>query len=406
MKSLFTVLFSTAVLAAPATHAQIVFNSSTFNNVIVTTDTLGRLSGSYPNVTTGANQNIDMTGIAYDNTRYYSEQFVGPNPFAQGTGYDEARGYEHGRLKFDTRRWSAVTANGLERFGEVMPRQAISLSAVPGAGANDSLIIPAQNAAYTTPYQLIKFPSTYQDQWSSDFSYTVNMEMQAPGLGYVGTPVQLKVRTQYAFEIIGWGHVDLLLLDNTFGQSDILFERIAGSTIDSIFFNGAVANSTEAAMFGFTQNRTSKTYFDEFLRVNEVTPLVLFNYGADQTYSNPTDVRVHQLRVPFATSVSNITYAAPGDAVSVYPNPAKKGVTLNVYLPPAITHQVSGNYQYTVCDLIGRTLAQGTTAGDVRSLSGFTLPVAIPEHVAPGTYWISVFDGGRKLTSTPFVLGQ
>lgn len=404
MKKIFTV-FCSCVLATSA-HAQITFDANSFANLVVTSDTFGKISNSAPVLTTGANQQYNMLGLAYMSTKYYSEQLTGANPFASGNGFNEGRGYEHGTLKFDSKRWSAMTANGIERFGEEVPRQALSLVAlgVPGAVSTDSLIILAQNAPYTVPYAIIKFPSTYQSTWNTDFSYTVNMELTFAGGGYNAAPMQLKVRTQYDFEIVGWGHAELALLDGTFGECDVLMERISATTIDSLFINGAPANGTVTGYFGFTQNRTSNLYFDELFRVNEVNALVLYNYGSDASFTNVADSRVHQLRVPFATSVPNVAPLTYNGEMNLYPNPVEKGETLNMYMPPALYAQ-TGAYKYTVCDIMGRTLASGTVQGGQRN-TGFTLPVQIPGKLASGNYWLTVYDGNSKLAVTPFALAD
>lgn len=396
MKKLYTLLLA-AGLAASA-QAQITFTMSSFNHANVT-DTFMQITADRPVLEPSTtSQFFDFNFVGYGNTRYYSLQDVGTNPAFPDATFWENRGYQQGADSFLSKRWSGVTASGITRFGESIERQVVRLNGVPGGTANDSLVILAQDAAYSTPYKLIPFPSTYGDSWNSDFYYEVNMELTL-GSTYQQAEFKQKTSVSYDFDAVGFGHFEMIKWDNGFGQAEVLMVRVASETVDSFFVNGAPAPTGLLTTLGLTQDRHSKIYFDELFREQEVNPLVLYNYGNDATYTNVTSNQVHQDRLAFAANVSELTRApyADGNEAKLFPNiwnTTTSAATL--YLPAA----TAGTYTYSIANIEGKIIYKAKR--DIETNGKAQLNITLPEGMVNGAYWLKLQNAnGKEITVQP-----
>jgi hypothetical protein len=396
MKKLYLLLFATTFAAGA--QAQITLNASAYTNLHITSDTFGEVTADRPVLEPlSTAQTFDYTGVGYGNTRYYSRQATGTNATFTNATYWEDRGYKQGADSFDSKRWSGVTANGIIRFGESMDRQVISLHGVPGGTSNDSLVVLAQDAAYSTPYRLIPFPATYGDSWGDDFSYDVNMELTL-GATYQQVAFKQKTSVSYDFAAAGFGHFDMIKLDNGFGQAEVLMVRVSSVSVDSFFVNGSPAPTGLLTTLGLTQNRQTKIYFDELFRANEVTPLVLYNYGSDATYTTVASNQVHQDRLAFAANVSELTKApyADGNEAKLFPNVLGANAEATLYLPNAAT----GNYTYVITNTEGKIVYKASRL--VEKDGKAQLNIALPTNMINGAYWLKLYTAtGKEITVQP-----
>jgi hypothetical protein len=399
MKKIFTSVI--ALLFAGSLSAQtnsITLTQSSYSSVNISTDTFGAFKAPFPPIAPGTDQYWDLASGIYDNIKYYSQQFTGSNTaFPSATFYEATRLHKMGSLdsvKFNSQRWSGITATGFQRMGESTDRQAIWLGQI-GAAVNDSLVVLQQNAAYPTPYDLIKFPATYNSTWNSSFDVTFNMELTLSGQGLNKAPFVYKSHTDYMFTCPGWGTARVLLFDGTYGEDKVLMERIKGTTTDSFFLNGVPAPANVLTTLGLTQGKVSNNNFDELFRPNEVNALALYLYGADNTFTNIQSTEVHVQRLPFAASVKSVS--ADG-SMALYPNPVNAARVVHIKLNTA----ANGNYSYRVTNITGQESASGTIAANGQN----ELSVVLPAAVTNGVYWLSLTDNKGKITVAPFRLAE
>ena len=396
MKKLYALLFTAGI--AVSAHAQITLDAAAFTNLHITSDTFGEINADRPVLEPSSTaQTFDFSFVGYANIRYYSIQATGTNAAFPDATYWENRGYKQGADSFDSKRWSGVTSTGIIRFGESIDRQVVKLHGVPGGTANDSLVIFAQNAAYSTPYKLIPFPTTYGDSWNSDFYYEVNMELN---LGtYQQEAFKQKTSVKYDFSADGFGHFEMIKLDNGFGQAEVLMVRVASTSVDSFFLNGAPAPTGLLTTLGLTQNRITKIYFDELFRANEVTPLVLYNYGNDATYTNVASNQVHQDRLAFAANVSELTRApyADGNIAKLFPNIWNANTSeASLYLPTA----TAGTYTYSIANIEGKIIY--TAKREIEKDGKAQLNIMLPQNMVNGAYWLKLHNAaGKEITVQP-----
>lgn len=215
MKKLYALLL--AMSGAGIAQAQITLDASSYTNLTIIADTVGVIGADRPDLTpSSTSQFFDFNFIGYSPQGYYYEQASGTNAAMPNATYWESRGYQQGADSFKSKRWSGITPTGITRFGESIDRQVVSLRGVTGGTPDDSLVILAQDAVYSTPYKLIPFPTTYGDSWSSDFTYEVNMELTL-GAGYVQAPFVQKSSVSYDFECVGFGHFEMIKRDDGYG---------------------------------------------------------------------------------------------------------------------------------------------------------------------------------------------
>ncbi len=392
--SLSFILFTGMAMA----QQPITLDQGSFANMTVTSDTFGRVTQSLSNLDTGANKLWDFTGVLYENTTYYSEQPVGTNPSFPGATYNSGRQYTLGSnsFKFDTKRWSGVTAVGLERIGESMERQAISLDAggVPGTVATDSLIVKQQDVVYSASYPLIKFPATFNSSWTAKFDFEVEMELTYASSSYVNAPFRYKVTTEYSFRCPGWGKAVIVAKgDGTYHEDNVLLERIEGTTTDSFFVNGQPAPAALLTNLGLLQGKVTHSYWDELFRDMEVNALVLYVYGSN-AFVNPSSAEIHQLRVP---NLRVKSVSADGKML-LYPNPVQAGGGLQVKLANA----TAGEYEYSLSSITGITTVQGKGV----AYGSETVQVVLPASLSHGIYWLTLKHKGEIIGTAPFRYGE
>lgn len=389
--SIIAILF-TGILSA---QTSITLSQGSYANLGIYTDTFGAFKSPYPQLTTGTNQFWDLSTGTYDNIKYYTQQYTGTNAaFPNASFYENTRLHKMGSydsLKFYSKRWSGITASGFQRMGEETDRKAIWLGQFAGFTGTDSMVVLKQDSPYPTPYDLIKFPATYNSSWNNSFDVSFNMEFT--GLSYNHAPFVYKSHTAYTFTCPGWGKARVLNFDNTYGEAEVLMVRILGVTTDSFFLNGSPAPTNVLSALGLTQGKVSNNNFDELFRANEVNALALYLYGADATFTNIQSAQVHVQRVPFAESVNNIS--ADG-SMTLYPNPV--GVTRTILVK--LNEAARGNYQYKVSNIAGQQMADGSFTAYGQKV----FPVTLPAEMANGVYWLTLINAEGKSTVAPFRL--
>lgn len=394
MKRIFTSAF--ALFLAGNLSAQITLDQAAYSNVNITSDTFGHINGTTPALDTGANILWDLTQVTYENVRYYSVQDVGSVAGFPTASFYGQRRYSIDSLKFDSKRWSRISATGVERVGEEIKRQALSLKLIApalNAGTGDSIIVLEQNAAYSVPYPLIKFPATYGSSWSSTYSLSVNMNITL-GTTYVNEPMEYRTTTDWDFKVVGYGKVQMRRLDNTgYGEDDVLMLRITGTTKDSFFIGGTPAPHYILSAMNITQGKVTNNNFDELFRKNEVTALVLYSYG-NNNFTTANYGEIHQLRIPFPASVESVS---ADKKMVLYPNPIRGGQQLHVKLPAV----KSGNYNYKISRIDGAIAATGFAAGNGNELS-----VDLPSTLTGGVYWLSLYHNGDVVNVAPFSVNE
>ncbi len=362
--------------------AQITLDSTSFGGLQIVADSFSYIQGSIPPMELGPNKVYDYTNVAFEQILYYSPQDSGTLAEFPGARMFETRRHVlKDSFYFPSYRWSRLSAAGLERVGEEIPRRGIALSefAIPSTQPTDSIIIPAQNRLYSQPYQLLQFPCTYGKTWTSRFSMTVDMELNYDFAGFIDRPLQYKTETQYEFEVAGWGTA-LVYHTRTgeFGQDDVLLLRIKGRTVDSLFFDGAPAPVYLMDYFGFTQGRVTETNFDELFRARNLSPLVLYQYSGNQ-FSTPALARVQQLKMPGL----NLGEARNTDSeeMGVYPNPLTGSSPLYIRLPQGS----KGQWVYTLRTIDGQVMAKGSWEH-----TGEPGQIRFPSSLPAGIYWVTI----------------
>lgn len=396
MKKLYA--FSFALLSWATGKAQITIDQSSYPALVIAADTFGSIQGGAPSLDTGTNREWDFTGVAYENVKYYSEQMTATNPNLPNATWWERRSYKPGTLdsiRFQTRRWSGITPAGLMRIGEDMDRKAIWLGQFGGTfSAGDSLVILQQDVPYSPAYPLIKFPATYNSNWTAGFDFVVNMELTYANAGLNKAPFVYKSHIDYEFDIPGWGKALTKKFDGTLGEAEVLMERISGTTTDSFLLNGSPAPINILSSLGLTQNKVTNNYFDELFRINEVNALVLYLYGQDNTFQNVQSSQVQMLRLWPA----NVKAVSKDGSMSLYPNPVNgdRKLTIKLSNPP------STNSDYKITRIDGAVVSTGKFAASGKN----ELEILLPASITNGIYWLTLTNNEGKTQVAPFSFAE
>jgi len=384
-KLIFTIASSFLIISQSQSQITI---SSVVSAIAGTNDSVKSVSiVSLPGLTLPAatNKTWDITGLSYSGAGVYRHVAIpAGTPFAAAQ-YADSAVYEISSgsgVSYTTDEATQASASGLNILGEYIYHQHISLTGVTG-GANDSLGFPAQDILYSSPKTVLKFPMTYNTNWTTTSKYTTNFEVTVALFSLTDVPAQRVTSYTVKDSVIGWGK---MRVKNIAGDStaymDVLQVKTIYTTEDSFYLAGSPAPATLLAGFGLVQGMITSLFEENFYRLNEVTPLLKVEY-ADSTFTTPVAGEVHTQRLAVPTAVENISLA---NDVHVYPNPVTDH-TIAIELPK----YQNGSWSYQLMNTAGHII----TSSSLPSHGGIA-HIHLSSAVTPGVYYLRLSNDGKQ----------
>jgi len=378
---------SVALVAVLNAGAQTTINQSSYASWTPGIDTFRGVS-QY-NATPMANGNWDLTAATYA-TYYTSSKLPVTNPsFPQAT-FIIPSFYSFSAFQYSSDIAYGITAQGVQRFGETMGRQAYSLGAMT-MNNMDSLVFLAQTVNYTAPRTMLAFPATANSNWTGTYSFNTNFELTVAAYSLNHVPGYRRTNVTTMDTVKGWGTMQVKMIN---GQNSSPMNVLAVKThiqvIDSFFLGGNPAPAQLLTAFGLAQGQAVHTYRIAYYRSGEVEPLLVENY-TDNTYATKSASSVHQNRLTSATAVTDISGIS---AISIYPNPVTNG-SITLSLP---NEMGSSMLAYEMTDAMGRIVAAGQPQHN-----GAKATIATGD-VAAGTYYLRIMQNGKPVAAQKLII--
>jgi hypothetical protein len=266
------------------------------------------------------------------------------------------------------------SGTGIKEYEVYVHRKDTDLLSLTG-NSLDTLFIPAQTVANSTPMIHMGFPATYNSVWQSNYSNSTTYELTVAMFSYVHKPFVRRRYIQRRDTVKGWGKMKVR---NAAGFSSDYFDvlQIYSTTIttDSFFTDGVPAVPSVVTMFSLEQGKKDTTYVQRYYRAQEVTPLATIVY-LDAGYTQPIKATTHIQRLK-AASVDEVT---DKETPILYPNPTSDGCIYLANLPTI------GESSYILTDVKGALMYSGVI--DKKELPS---RVVLPKWLDTGIYILNV----------------
>ena len=256
MKKLFT-LMALSLTSVSIMAQSITLDLPNYGSWTPIIDTLKELNGQ-PTLATGANATWDISAIGY-NAGVYSTQYVSStNISLPGATFYVPLSFDlTPAVTYDVKAWEVINASGIISLGESMDQQTIDLSALTDPG--DNLVFPAQTVPYSSPRTIIKFPATYNDNWSSSFRSVTNFNATIQSMLLNNVPAQRATNTVQHDTVIGWGRIRVKDANGTpSAYMNVLQVKTHIAQSDSFYVNGQPVDNSILSNLMMSRGRVTE----------------------------------------------------------------------------------------------------------------------------------------------------
>jgi hypothetical protein len=371
-------LFFSGLILATATQAQITLTSSSYPSSVIGTDSLKMTTATstFPALTPATNGSWDMSIVTDSAPVFYAYRVNPDTSFCQ---FADSNFYTISTYTYQGNIQSSITSAGLIDYGIDIQSAQYPIS------AGDTFYILAQHILFSSPYTVIKFPATMRSPWSSSYESDFNYQLTYPPL-YTHAPGLVKAFYSVKDTVVGWGK--MRVKDMT-GSPSLWFPVLQAQTtvtvVDSYYVDSAQPPAPFFTALGVTQGQVTKTYYQDYVRPEEVTPFAQVQF-TDGTFSTPSQATTHVQRLT-ESAVPTI----PNEAgINIYPNPVSDGV-ITVTLPAT-----GGAWSYELTDITGRKVQDG-----LLQPGGNQAQVILPSSLIDGLYYLKVNNDGRQVSIKP-----
>ncbi len=383
---------TTALLTAQGINAQITLSNSSYTTTFAGTVDTFLSSGTgvtYPSSAQATNATWDFTTAVLTTPVSYNynvSPYLPGFPLAQ---FADSELFGVSTYAYIGNQERAFTTAGYVGYGNHVKRQAIHLTGGVFT-ATDSLIFNGQDMMFSSPWNYISFPATYNSHWSSSFTDSFTFALDVAALSYSNTPGSIRESLTETDTVIGWGKLRVKKVDGTASNyMHVLQVKKKTVTTDSFFINGAQPSATVLTAFGVTQGQKKTTYFINYYRPDECKAIASVTF-TDSTYSTPASASTlaENYNTDLATGVHNVT---TDNVINIYPNPVKSNL-VNISVPGA----QDGNWSYELVDITGAKVQSGNL--DFTSNHTNT-QLALEKDITPGIYYISIRNNGELVAA-------
>ena len=372
VKTVFLV-FSLMLIVFSRTGAQISLNSTSFATVGTGVDSLrvSLHSAVLPVLPAATAETWDMTAIV-DSLPYFWHARVNSS-FYQ---YADSNEYSLGAYKYEGNAGVNISGGGIIEPEVEVKKREYNLATLT-IDPFDTLFIPAQTVANSTPLIHMGFPATYNSVWQSNYSNSTTYELTVSMFSYVHKPFVRRRYVQRRDTVKGWGKMKVR---NAAGFSSDYFDvlQIFTTTIttDSFFTDGVAAVPSVVTMFSLEQGKKDTSYVQRYYRAQEVTPLATIVYR-DAGYTQPVKATTHIQRLKVA-SVDEVT---DKETPIIYPNPTSDGCIYLTNLPTV------GKSGFILTDVKGALIYSGVI--DKKEMPS---RLVLPKWLNTGIYILNVIN--------------
>ena len=240
--------------------------------------------------------------------------------------------------------------SNVKEAGAMIPYQLFDLSTVTG-NTGDSLSFPLQKNIFGSPSEVVHFPFTANTSWHSENRRSTNFFLTVTPF-YNNTPGQHVYYSHRDDTIVGWGKMRVYATSGPSADYDVLMDKIAEYSIDSIYLSGSPAPATFLSSFGVVQGQHSDSaFYYNFYRKGSYNYLMEFYYDIDPTYTTSTNVYAATDNIS-PSGISNISSALYSTVL--FPNPSANN-EVNLQVMGKDINEAA----YSITDVTGKIVQSG-----------------------------------------------
>ncbi len=360
--------------------AQITITEAAFNRPIGFTDSVWYAAETNINIpATGANQTWDFSGLTYSKSYYwdYFDATSDPN-FANAINKENHLvGFQV--FEFKLQEYESVDANGWFIMGYYVEDTTMTLQALTGSSA-DSIHLVGGVEPFQGRVDRVKFPTTYQDQWTQSRKETFQFELSVASLGLNKTPGK-RVRT-YTDNRVVTGYGDIIIPTQSGASSSIQVLQIQSfrTEVDSFFVGGQPASAILLNAFGVTQGATQLDSAMLFYTVGFGAPVFALNLNGNM--ANTLEWRPQA----DGQSTANINEFDMVQS-NCFPNPAAKNGQINI-----TADGFGDDTQFLLLDVMGRVVQEANP----QRMGTEDYRIQLSALLPAGNYFYQLFDKQAK----------
>lgn len=200
------------------------------------------------------------------------------------------------------------------------------------------------------------------------------------------TPCYRKTSSTYSNSVLGWGKVRV---KNANGMPtaymNVLVIRRSESITDSFYIGGSPAPASLLTAFGLSQGMVTNVFKDDFIRTNEITPIVGISYkGTTIKY-----IEVHMNRLPSPTT--SLFNFSKNNNFNLFPNPI-----VNNQFTITTTDKTINELQYDIININGQVIKTG-----IASMNHGNMTIQLDKANPSGIYYIRLKENKSTVTILP-----
>jgi hypothetical protein len=258
--------------------------------------------------------------------------------------------------------------NGFQIIGKHYPKQSYGIGGLTGA-ATDSFLMKEQFLIYKNPVNILKFPMTMGNNWTSDATREFNASLTIGAYGVKNANFVKRTRETRKDSVVGWGDVIVPIGGKPSEAFRNLMVHRYITAVDSFYLDGKPAPTALLQAFSLVQGKQSDFSRILFWRAKELYPTAIFRYNS----SNLTNF------TNFAVNLHGGTVGVFNNlALQIAPNPT----TDNRF---RFTPNKSEPMTLTISDVSGKIII----SSDLEASSD-VVNVALPASTQSGMYIIRV----------------
>lgn len=273
--------------------------------------------------------------------------------------------------------YEAIDVDGWYEMGRSTSEVGYSITSISG-GANDSLVFLGGNSLYDGRINSLKFPLTYQSQWTESHIEYSNFNLSVAAFSLNHVPGNQKRILTNERNVVGYGQLTIPREDGTpSAEMDVLLMKVVRSAIDSFFLGGAEAPAPLLAAFGLTQGGFASDSFYVFYKPDFEAPVLNINFSSTGQAINAF-YRTSATEAPVSVNTPTVS------GFTCYPNPAGAGRSLLVQ-----TSNTNKNpREISLLDMQGRVVFNQS----VSNQAGNSIQLDLPINLSSGIYMLRVQD--------------
>ncbi|MEX0967638.1 MAG: T9SS type A sorting domain-containing protein [Bacteroidia bacterium] len=369
-------------------------SSEAFSQVTMSQSDFPRAADFVDTFVIAANSSFISPAHGTDQVWEYSaatEDTIGVSTYmdaSANSNYPNALNYRSRNLTFQgyfiqSEEYEALDADGWYPIGRDITDVTYSIASSTG-GANDSLRFVGGSYIYPGTYNQLKFPVSYQNQWSMAYEQFIDYELTVAAFGLNKAPGKYVRYFTQDRDVVGEGKVVIPRADGSPSKPfKGLLIRVVRIATDSTFLGGSPAPAPLMAAFGLTQGAVAADSFYVIYAPGFGSPVL----SLDIEGSAVANLVYRPGAAALGDEQSSVEEFAAND-LTLGPNPVNKGSDLNIELSSSAAIN-----SVHIINLMGQVIYEEK----MESPRMDKFSISIPDNTLPGIYFVNLKNASGQI---------